>query len=70
VHAAGVGDARAKEVQHAQLGEGRDGAQAGVAEQAVVKVQLTQACQLRYRCQPKVPNARCSACKGIRASTV
>ena len=54
VDAAGVGDARAKDVQAAQLRERRDGLQALVREQAAVYVQLLQYCQVCYGGQPQI----------------
>ena len=50
VDATGVRDARAKDVQAAQLRERRDGLEALVREQAAIYVELFQRCQMRYGC--------------------
>ena len=55
--AAGVGDARAEDVEGAQAREGRDRLQALVREQAAVHAQLLQAGQVRDGRQPQIPHA-------------
>ena len=65
VDAAGVGYARPKPVQAAQLRQRRAGFEALVREQAAVYVELLQRRQVRYGGQPEVSHAcsmqRCSS---------
>lgn len=60
VDAAGVGDARAEQVEVFKVGEGRDGAEARVREAAAVQVQLRKRRELRHRRQSRVSHSRCA----------
>ena len=61
VDAAGVGDARAEEVERLQLCQGRNRAQAHIREAAAVQVQLRKRREPRHRRQAQIPHAGCAS---------